>query len=108
MPIKMYIFGEASLWYRPLFSDQQDLEDRLLAFLENRGEVIHDRDEHSGLQWNVDLRLYADGEDIDIWIQRLTSFLRQWGVLDRNLFFTIIRESDTSTWEHRRVDLDKL
>ncbi len=104
MPIKMYIFGEASMWYRHMLGTH-DLENCLDAFLEDRGQVIYESDGNAGPQWNIDLQLYADNEDVDSLIQRLTTFMREWGVLDRTLHFTIVRESDTSTWEHRRVEM---
>jgi hypothetical protein len=103
MSIKIYIFGEGSMWYSHILG-KRDLENCLDAFLKDRGQVIYESDGHSGPQWNIDLQLYADNEDIDSLIQRLTTFMRQWGVLDRSLNFTIVRESDASTWEHRRVD----
>ena len=107
MPTRMYIFGEAGLWNcrRHAASAEYDLERDLDNFLQDRGEVIHDRDEHSGPQWNVDLLLHTDADDVEGWIQRLTAFLRRWGVPDRTLSFTIIRDGATSKWEHRRVDI---
>jgi hypothetical protein len=106
MAIKIYIFGEASLWSRA--GGQLELENDLQIFLGNRGRVTLDGEVPSGPQWNVDLLLYADTEDVESWILRLTTFMRQWGVLDRTLHFTIVRESDTSTWEHRRVKVDSV
>src|SRR5262245_63885598 len=98
MPTKMYIFGEAGLWTGRGALSEFDLQHDLNNFLQDRGEVIWDGDEHRGPQWNVDVLLHADPEDVDGWIQRLTAFLRQWGVIDRTLSFTIIREGAISKW----------
>lgn len=104
MPTKMYIFGEASLWSsRSEHQSVFDLEHDLNNFMQDRGEVIWDGDENRGPQWNVDLLLHSDAEDIDGWIERLTTFLLAWGIPDRTLSFTIIREGAGSRWEHRQV-----
>jgi|GEM_PF-6903370 len=105
MPTKMYIFGEAGLWNGRGALGELDLARDLNNFLQDRGEVIWDGDEHRGPQWNVDLLLHADPEDVDGWIERLTAFLGRWGVPDRRLSFTIIREGATSRWEHRMVEV---
>src|SRR5262245_9308898 len=106
MPTKIYIFGNGWLWsWRRPQEGVPELERDLNDFLQDRGEVICDRDEHTGPQWNVDLLLHADPDDVDNWVQRLTAFLRQWGVSDHTLSFTIIRQGATSTWEHRQVNL---
>jgi hypothetical protein len=103
---KMYIFGEGRLWTdRSPSASCSDLERDLRHFLQDRGEVIWDGDEHCGPQWNVDLLLHAEPEDVDGWIDRLTAFLRLWGISDRTLSFTIIREGTTSKWEHRRIEV---
>ncbi len=106
MPTKMYIFGEAGLWSRrSIATSRLDLEADLNNFLQDRGEVIWDGDEHKGPQWNIDLLLHADAEDVDGWIMRLAKFFRKWGIPDRTLSFTIVREGATSNWEHRRVQI---
>ena len=105
MSTKMYIFGEAGLWTSRGALSELDLKRDLNDFLQDRGEVFWDGDEHRGPQWNVDLLLHADFDDVDGWIQRLTTFLRQWEILDRILFFTIIREGATAKWDHRRVEV---
>lgn len=106
MPTRMYIFGEAGLLScRHPSASCSELEHDLDNFLQDRGEVIWDGDEHRGARWNVDLLLHADPEDVDGWIRRLTEFLRQWGIRDRTLSFTIIREGAASAWEHRQVNV---
>jgi hypothetical protein len=105
MSMKLYIFGEEGLWCsRSPGASRFDLERALDDFLQYRGEVIWDGDEHRGPRWNVDVLLHEDAEDVDDWIQRLTAFFRQWGVQDRRLAFTIIREG-APKWEHRRVEI---
>jgi hypothetical protein len=105
MTTKIYIFGEAGLWSNHRSpTNEFDLERDLTDFLQNAGEVIWDGDEHRGPRWNVDLLLYDDA-DIETWIQRLVAFLQQWGVLDRTLSFTIIRDGAGTNWEHRRIDV---
>jgi hypothetical protein len=106
MPTKMYILGEAGLWRRPgALATRLDLERDLNNFLQGRGEVIWDGDEHRGSQWNVDLLLHEEAEDVSGWVRRLTAFLRQWGIPDHTLSFTIIREGDPPRWERRRVEV---
>lgn len=105
MSTKIYIFGEACLWSRQGPVHEVELHPDLNNFLQDRGEVIWDGDEHSGPQWNVDVLIHTNAEDVEGWIQRLTAFLRDWGVQDRTLLFTIIREGVTSKWEHRSIEL---
>jgi hypothetical protein len=102
---KLYILGEVGLWSSngPLYH-LSNLEHALNNLLQGDGEVIRDRDEHTGVCWNVDLLLYDDA-GVESWIQRLVAFFRQWGVLDRSLFFTIIRDGAGSQWEHRRIEV---
>ena len=105
MPTKIYIFGDTPLWSSRNPRDSEfDLMRDLNDFLQDRGEVIHDGDEHLGPRWNVDVLLHADPEDVDGWVRRLTAFLRQWGVPDGALSFTIIRDG-APQWEHRRVEV---
>lgn len=111
MSIKMYIFGEAGLLPRngrPMSSS--DLEHALNDFLQGRGEIIWggdwECDAHIGPEWNVDLLLHADTDDIDGWIQRLAAFFRQWGIPDRTILFTVIWEDGTTwRWEKHLVEV---
>jgi hypothetical protein len=66
--------------------------------------VIWDSDGNRGLCWNADLLLY-DGADVEAWIRRLIAFLRQWGVLDRAISFSIIREGGQSKWDTRIIEV---
>ena len=106
MATKIYIFGETRCWStRKPISDVFDLRRDLNHLLQDAGEVIWDRDEHSGTCWNVDLLLYNDAE-VETWIRRVVTFLREWGVPDRTLSLTIIWEGGAeSRWEHRRIEI---
>jgi hypothetical protein len=103
MPTKMFIYGESSLpSLRPRASSLDLIRD-LNDFLQDRGEVIGDHDDNCGPQWNVGVLLHTDPEDVDGWIERLTDFLRKWGVRDSVLSFTIVRGDTNPVWEKRRV-----
>jgi len=105
MTTKLYIFGDA-----PLFSvrnpgfDRWDLERDLENLILGAGEVIWDGDEHNGPNWNLDLLLYDDAA-VDIWIRKLVLFFKQWGVTDRSISFTIVREAAESSRENRRIEV---
>jgi hypothetical protein len=103
---KIYIFGEASLWSSRMPPRRtKDLERDLNHLLQDAGEVTWDGDEDSGTCWNVDLLLYNDTE-VETWIRRVVTFLREWGVPDRTLSLTIIWEGGAeSRWEHRRIEI---
>jgi hypothetical protein len=105
VPTKMYIYGEAGLWSSRGPPSEFELERALDNFLQDRGEVIWDGDEHRGPPWNVDLLLHGEAHDVDAWVERLAAFLLGWGVQDSTLNFTIIREGTPPTWEHRRVEI---
>jgi hypothetical protein len=103
MAAKIYIFGAGS-------RDMVGLSRHLNDLLQGAGEVIYDRDEHTGPNWNVDVLLYYDA-DLEAWIQRLASFFEQWGVWDSILSFTIIKNvlsngnlTIESKWENRQIE----
>jgi hypothetical protein len=64
--------------------------------------VTWDGDEHSGTGWHIDLLLYDDA-DMDSEVQRLTAFLRRWGVPDGSLSFRIVPGSEEAGREQRRI-----
>ncbi len=106
MATTMYIFGESALLcWRSGRARELDLKYDLENFLQDRGKVLWNQNEDHGLQWNVDLLLQADPDDVDGWIQRLTTFLRQWGVQDRILLFTTVRAGTPPKWDHRCVEI---
>jgi hypothetical protein len=104
MATQIYIFGEGPLWNARGASKELDLHSAVYALLQGDGELTWDGDEHSGPCWNVDLLLYNDAE-VETWVRRLVDFFRKWGVTDRALSFTIIREGAGPRWEHRRIEM---
>jgi hypothetical protein len=103
MSTKIFIYGEGGLLsvHHPV-ARVDDLESALDTLLGAAGRVIWDGDEHTGPRWNVDLLLYNDAE-VEAWILKLVTFLRQWGVVDRTLSFTIIPGKEAAQWERRLI-----
>ena len=54
--------------------------------------------------WGVELLLHHDA-DIDGWVRRVAAFLRQWGVPDGPISFTITSGNDVVGMNCRRVDI---
>jgi hypothetical protein len=104
MPTRLYIFGNAGLWPgRDGLHGPWDLRGAVNRFVQGSGEVTWDGDYHIGPGWSVDLLLYDD--DIDSWVQKLATFMRDWGVPDNPISFTISSESRDGEIVIRKVEI---
>jgi hypothetical protein len=72
------------------------LEDDLDEFFGDAGEVTGGGSGNTG--WNLDMRLF-DASDLERWLERLTAFLRNWGVPDDAFLDVLVTEGP------RRVDV---
>ncbi|HEY8505246.1 MAG TPA: hypothetical protein VIL46_11735 [Gemmataceae bacterium] len=79
------------------------LEDDLDEFLGEAGETTGGGSGVTSEAWNVDLELFDDTQ-LEEWIERLTHFLREWGVPE-DTYFKVFPEDWVGGTEPRRVNV---
>jgi hypothetical protein len=90
MPIRINISGNGHFYAWRDRSGEHDLDRVLNDFLQDRGEVTWDGDEHSGPGWFVMVLLYGD-RDVDQWVAECARYLRRYGVPHGPIAFLVWR-----------------